>query len=165
MAIAQGDIPESSLICRKIADVRISVAASDFYIRYSDALQTPWDLQKHVCIRRPDQKTWDFIDPDGTLLKIPMSEQYVSDNCQFSCEMAVDGLGITKQPNFRLRPFFDRGLLRPVLVDYKIPVKPLWLMYASKKQKTARVESFIHFIMHCLDGAPSDCFENVAHRL
>ena len=60
--------------------------------------------------------------------------------------MAIGGLGITKQPLFRLRPHIERGELIQVLLDYPIPSKTLSAVYPQRRLMTLKVKKFLDFL-------------------
>lgn len=147
LVVIDDDPKDSSLVCRKITDLKIMLAASPAYVAAAPELKTPADLLNHTLLRRQDQTEWKFISPDGEGISVQMPKRYMTDNCQISAQMAVAGLGITKQPEFRLRPFLADGRLVPVLTDYRIADKPLNILYPARKLMTAKVKSFIEFLM------------------
>ena len=145
-SITDEPLADSSLISRKICDFAITMAASPEYISTRGMPMTVKDLEQHTIIRRPDQVEWQFSDRTSNLIVHRPQSKYLVSNCQIACEMALNGLGITKQPYYRLRPFLESGRLLPVLIDFKVPSKQLNIVYPARKLMTLKLKRFIDFI-------------------
>ncbi len=145
-SITDEPLADSTFISRKICDFSITMAASPEYIAAHGNPGSVAELQNHTIIRRPDQVEWNFLDCNGNLLVHRPQSRYLVSNCQIACEMALNGLGITKQPYYRLRPFLDSGQLISVLTDFTIPTKSLSIVYPARKLMTLKLKRFIDFV-------------------
>mgnify|MGYP001167204815 FL=1 len=146
VAVTDEEPPDSSLIRHRISELPIILAASPAYIEANGMPASPEDLSHHTLLVRQDQTSWTFKGPDRSLITIPTSAKYLANNCQISCEMAIGGLGITKQPLFRLRPHIERVELIQVLPDYPIPSKTLSAVYPQRRLMTLKVKKFLDFL-------------------
>lgn len=147
LAIVQNEsIGDSRLICKHLLDFRVLTVASDTYLKRSLPLNHPQDLSNHVCIRLPEQNVWTFLDSSGKKIDVHLEARYLSTSCQISCQMAVDGLGITKQPYYVLSPLLQAGVLKQVLADYKIPNKGIYMLYPSREHLPVKLKRFIQFL-------------------
>ena len=146
VAVTDEEPPDSSLIRHRISELPIILAASPAYIEANGMPASPKIFRTIPCssvrIRHPGPSRG----PDRSLITIPTSAKYLANNCQISCEMAIGGLGITKQPLFRLRPHIERGELIQVLPDYPIPSKTLSAVYPQRRLMTLKVKKFLDFL-------------------
>lgn len=97
LAIRLGELPDSRLVARKVAERRRMICASpDFIARYP-AIQTPQDLANYPCLcftGRHDPYRWHFTKPSGGTLGVTVSGPLASDDAELLIEAAVSGLGI-----------------------------------------------------------------------
>ena len=154
LAIVDEPLEDGSLICRPITPIRIILAASPAYLERRGKPQTPEDLLRHELLMRPNQRTWRFLDHNQSPIDIHPVMKYVSDNCQISAEMAVAGLGITKQPYFRLKSLLNDGALVEVLPRYPVPCKTLCAIFPHRRLMPLKVRSFINFLNDTFGRTP-----------
>lgn len=141
------ELPEDgSVVFRTICDFPIVLAASPDYVREHGNPASIADLDRHTIIRRPDQVEWAFIAPDKRYVTYRPNDRYLVSNCQVACEMALSGLGITKQPLYRLRSFIESGSLVPVFETHTVPPKKLSVIYPARRLMSLKLRRFIDFL-------------------
>ena len=96
LAIRIGDLPDSSLIARKIATMSMVAAASPTYLKEHGEPQTPDDLKAHKELRYGYRPTsiWPYKTPDGVEGQIEMTPRLRATNGEFLRDAAIAGEGI-----------------------------------------------------------------------
>jgi DNA-binding transcriptional LysR family regulator len=131
---------------------RMAAAASPAYLARRGRPQHPRDLLGHACMRGRFASgamiEWQFehagdtlaIDPPGPLLV------QVGGAIDLTVESAVAGLGIVYLFEDWLRPYFDRGLLEPVLEPWWPQFSGPYLYYPGRRLVPAPLRAFVDFI-------------------
>lgn len=119
VAVRMGALPDSTLIARRIAPMRISVAASPNYLAKVNAPKRPGDLTAHDCIIYgvPGGDLWRFRGKDR-VTSIRVAGRMRSDNAETIVAAAIAGMGIVALPTFVLAGAIERGALIPLLTTF-----------------------------------------------
>jgi DNA-binding transcriptional LysR family regulator len=125
-AVRLGNLPDSSLIARRIAGVRGMAVASPGYLARAGTPRTPEDLAGHETIPHGDQ-AWQFR-RDGKLVTFRPRGRFTADSGQAELAAVVAGLGVAIMPAFLAGPAIARGELVTVLDDYAIPEAGLFVV-------------------------------------
>jgi DNA-binding transcriptional LysR family regulator len=129
-AVRIGVLKDSSLIGRKLSPIRALVAASPDYLARHGRPQTPRDLLQHGCLTYSgpgSDEQWRFRSGERRLAIKP-SGPFRSDNGEVLRDAAVAGLGITALPSFILSPALESGALEPILTDFALPERGLYVL-------------------------------------
>lgn len=121
VAVRMGSLPDSTLVARRIAPLRLAVLASPAYLAQRGAPARPRDLAEHDCIvyTVPDGDIWRFRD-GGRFTSVRVAGRFRSDNPEAMRAAAVAGHGIAGLPTFMLGTAIADGELVPVLTDYPV---------------------------------------------
>jgi len=161
-------LKDSSLIARKLAKVSTVVCASPDYIKKRGAPTTPEELVNHPCftysnLNNPNH--WSFINKQGDeqIIKVPKVMQ--ANNGKFLSDVAIAGLGITRQPTFIVYEAITKGDLIPILQDYSTAEVNAYAIYPPTRHLSQRVRGFIDFLVERFSGTPywEQCLDH--HRL
>ncbi|CTQ51527.1 D-malate degradation protein R [Roseibium album] len=134
LALQFGDLPVSSLICRKLANLGSVVCASPGYLKQKPAIAVPSDLLTHNCILfsySDNKDTWVFKSDFGQD-EIAVSGNFQVNNGEVLCEAALQGLGVARLPAFVAAPYVVSGELVQVLKEHELPSKPLYAVHAAR---------------------------------
>jgi DNA-binding transcriptional LysR family regulator len=165
LAVRIGHLKDSSLIARKLFDVRTAVLASPDYLERYGEPQNPEDLGDHRCLvytNIAEPRRWAWTDPDGKRRSVTVGKGMSASSGDFLCEAAVAGLGIIIQPTFISHEAIRDGRLVPILQTFGWPVTPGYAVYPPTRHLSARVRQFIDFLAEHFAGvAPweKDCRE------
>ena len=121
LAVRIGHLKDSSLIARKLFDVRTAVLASPDYLEKFGEPQRPEDLADHRCLvytNIAEPRRWVWTDPDGKRRSVTVGKGMSASSGDFLCEAAVAGLGIIIQPTFISHEAIRDGRLVPVLQEF-----------------------------------------------
>jgi DNA-binding transcriptional LysR family regulator len=174
VAIRAGELPESSLIARRIGSSTYRVVASPDYLSRHGTPQRPADLSSHACLRftrsgmevRP---SWPF-GAGARRTEVPVGGRLVSDDFVVLRTAAEQGLGIARLPGLLVHDAIQAGRLVALLDDQAPPPNPLHLLYPGGGRLPARTSAFIDFVQPRLAqalaaGSAIACAEAVARPL
>ena len=163
VALRIGRLRDSSLIARRLFDVRAVVCASPGYFGVYGVPQVPDDLREHRCLvysNLPDPGRWDYEDEHGVRGSVKVNNALQASSGDFLSNAAAHGMGIIIQPTFIAAEAIRRGNLVPVLTDYTWPVAPAYAVYPPTRHLSYRVRAFIDFLAERFSGTPQwdrDC--------
>ncbi len=149
LTIRVGDLPDSSLIARRLAGNRRVICAAPSYFASHPAPRVPSDLSGHNCLvytyRRP-RNDWPFRGPDGREETIEVSGNLETDNSESLLLVARGGLGVALLPLWMAGEDLAAGRLLEALQDYQTPDHPIHAIYPPGRHLSAKVRSFVDFL-------------------
>lgn len=163
LALRIGHLQDSSLIARRLFDVRTVVAASPHYLNAHGTPQSPDDLGQHRCLvysNLADPDKWAYESADGKRRKVKLKSAMRSSSGDFLSNAAALGMGIILQPMFIAAQSIRAGSLVPILTDFQWPVTPAYIVYPPARHLSFRVRAFIDFLSERFSGVPQwerDC--------
>ncbi|MFB2642946.1 LysR substrate-binding domain-containing protein [Shewanella bicestrii] len=152
LAIRIGELPDSSLIARKIAPCLSVICASPAYLAQHGLPMVPSELTQHNCLFYSyfqDGVEWSFLSPDGMQRIQPKGNYQVnnSDAIHLAC---LDGLGIANLPRFIVESDLQAGRLQTILTDFPLPEHGIYAVYPQRKYLPTKVKVLIEFLMEKL---------------
>ncbi len=163
LALRIGHLADSSLIAKRLFDVRSVVCASPHYLRTHGTPQTPDDLKRHDCLvysNLPDPGKWGWQDKDGNKHSLEVDDFMHASSGDFLANIAAHGMGVVLQPTFIAAESIRRGALVPILTDYTWQTSPAYAVYPPTRHLSYRVRAFIDFLAERFAGTPEwdrDC--------
>jgi LysR family transcriptional regulator AphB len=157
VAFRGGDLPDSSLVARRINTVFQVLAASPDYLQNHGIAQTVEELSTHECIRpvRPAASTvWNLDGPQGTV-SVEVSGRFCANTAQAQLKAALAGLGICLLPLPFLRESLQTGRLIQILPDNGRFKNGLNIVYPSRRQVPLAVSRFVEQIVRHLESDAS----------
>ncbi len=155
LAIRISHLPDSSLVARKLFDVRTVICGAPAYFERRGMPQTPADLLEHDCLvygNLADPARWVYSDATGKRLRVDVPRAMTATSGDFLCAAASRGLGIAMQPTFIVGKAIARGDLVPILTDYQWPVTPAYAVYPATRHLSSRVRKLIDFLADYFSG-------------
>ncbi|AAN53454.1 LysR family transcriptional regulator [Shewanella oneidensis MR-1] len=149
LAIRIGELPDSSLIARKIAPCLSVICASPAYLTQHGLPMTPCELTQHNCLFYSyfqDGVEWSFHSPDG-MQRVQPKGNYQVNNSDAINQACLDGLGIANLPRFIVEPDLQTGHLQALLTDYPLPEHGIYAVYPQRKYQPTKVTVLIEFLM------------------
>ncbi len=149
LAIRIAELPDSTLVARRLADMRLVVCASPDYLARHGSPRQPADLARHTCIvdtnlRQP--ATWPF-EVAGQRTGVRVSGRYAVNSALAACELAVAGDGIALAPDFVADGHLAAGRLRPLLAEFATPPRGIWAVYPHRRHLALRLRVLIDFLV------------------
>lgn len=142
-----GTLSDSGLIARTLAPYELVACAAPSYLASRPPLRTPLDLKDHacLCLSLTELRTrWSFEGPDGSV-SVPVSGPLMADHDDPLLRAALAGLGVLMQPREVVREALEDGQLVQILPGYRVPSRPLHVLYAPDRRVTPKLRSFLDF--------------------
>lgn len=143
-------LEDSSLISRKITQSEALVLASPGYLAKHGVPQHPYDLDRHKIISYSNLKQpniWLFQDHNGDSIQVHVESHVLTNNSTLEIDLGVADQGIFRVPRFALKDELETGTLVEVFSDWAKPSIGVYMVYPSRKHMSAKVRSFIDFVM------------------
>jgi len=157
LAIRIANLPDSSLIARRLAPVRHLLSASPAYLARHGTPTRPEDLQHHVCLAYSNLANpgiWHYRTPDGVAGSVQVPVKLKANNGDFLCQAALAGHGLILHPTFYLREALRSGALVPVLADIVWPELNTYAVYPPTRHLSSRVRALVDFLAKRFEGEP-----------
>lgn len=156
VAIRIGRLSDSSLIARRLCDIRVITAASDAYLQQHGTPLGYQQLADHSCIidtnfREPFN--WPFS-VDGVAVSQPVRGRLHFSNAEASLTAAQSGLGIARLPTFIAGPALRNGSIRPLLREQEMPPLGLYAVYPPARHLALKVRALIDVLVSHFSGQP-----------
>ncbi|TDF42221.1 LysR family transcriptional regulator [Alteromonadaceae bacterium M269] len=145
LAIRFGQLNDSSLIARKLMDMRIVVVASPEYIKRHGRPQHPKALSTHNCLLQMasvDPEHWKFR-IDGNIETYRVNGTFHGNSPRAISHMALGGLGIGMCPLYVVEDYINEGKLELLFEDKEASEFPLNAIYPPSRHLTARIRALI----------------------
>ena len=152
LAIRIGELPDSSLIARKIAPCLSVICASPEYLARQSVPHTPQQLSQHNCLFYSyfrDGVEWTFLSPQGPT-RIQPNGNYQVNNSDVIHQATLDGLGIANLPRFMVDTDLQAGRQQALLADQPLPEHGIYAVYPQRKHLPTKVNVLIEFLMELL---------------
>lgn len=139
IGIRIGQLPDSSLIARRIGDKYWGWFASPTYVAQRGMPQSPDDLANHDCLVFGSFNFWPFQNSSGDTHSVAVSAAIKTDNSRALVDMARAGLGIIMiDPKF-IHAERTAGELVPVFPGWSHPERsPIHLVCVGERTRAAQ---------------------------
>jgi DNA-binding transcriptional LysR family regulator len=147
-----GELPDSSLVARKVASSYLALAASPAYLAARGTPQTIDDLAAHDCIcpaHTGGHGTWRLEGPDGPV-QVAVHGRLGASTGQAQRKAAEAGLGLCLQPINALRDSLRDGALVEVLPGVASAPAGLFVVYPSRRHVPRAVTAFVEMAVQRL---------------
>jgi DNA-binding transcriptional LysR family regulator len=155
-AIRIASLPDSSLVARRLCDMRRHVVAAPAYFARYGRPTHPADLVGHKCFGYTYLSTpgvWHFTNAAGETASVRPAGQLRVNNGEAIMPVLLAGLGISDLPDFIVGDALADGRLEAVLQDWVPPSSGVYLVTPSAGPRPARVEVLLEFLALKLSAA------------
>ncbi|QHM74468.1 HTH-type transcriptional regulator DmlR [Mixta theicola] len=155
MAIRIGKLADSTLIARRLGEIRRVICASPDYLRRLGEPRLPEDLLQHACLRygREGHTGWE-LQREGKSALFEVRGPAISNNGEMLRDAAVAGMGLVLLPEFIVAPALTRGELVTVLETYWPAPLGLYAVYPQHRQRSEINRAFLSFLEAELKAMP-----------
>jgi DNA-binding transcriptional LysR family regulator len=165
LAIRIAKLPDSSLIARRLAPVKIIICASPSYLEQMEAPRTPDELMHHRCLvysLLSDYEYWNLTDRNGNEIRTKIHPYLKASTGEFLKDAAVEGMGIIMVPSFIAHKEIESGDLVQILEDHNPPHIDAYAIYPQTRHLSHRVRAFVDFLVKRFEGTPywDTCLKN-----
>ena len=161
LAVRVADLPDPSLVARRLGPCRYVVCASPQYLQHHGVPHTPDDLIHHNAITFKYQKSpreWRFLSPEGRYISVPVSGSIETNNSLALREALINNAGITSTPTFVVGADIKAGRLKAVLTNYHVQEYSIYIIYLQRRHLSPKVRAFIDFMAERITDMPYwDC--------
>ncbi|WP_218508256.1 LysR family transcriptional regulator [Variovorax sp. dw_308] len=149
VAIRSGEIPDSSLVARRISTTRWTLCASPSYLAKAGIPTSLEDLQHHNCMNflpGSVRSTWTLHDGSEPV-SLSVTGNIGSNSAELLRAYAVAGVGIVSLSHVHVGADLAAGRLVPVLEKFQMASdEPIYVVYPSKRNLSPRVRAFLDFL-------------------
>jgi DNA-binding transcriptional LysR family regulator len=149
IAIRIAQLPNSTLISKKLASTKMVLCASPQYIKRYGKLTHPADLTKHSILAYTYwsmRDEWTFEGPEGnvTVKTVPRLK---TNNGDTNLAGALTHQGIVLQPTFLVGKYLKTGELIELIPEYKSTELGIYAIYPTRKLVSPKVRLLIDFLV------------------
>ena len=147
LAVRIGALPDSSLLARRVGQVRRVVTASPTYFAERGMPRSPEEVSSHDCITfegLTSPGTWTFA--RGRLgISVPVRSRLVDNTAEASVDAAISGVGITRVLSYQIADAVAGGKLVLALEAFEPPPWPISLVHAGQGLLPLKTRAFLDF--------------------
>ena len=152
VSIRIGSLPDSTLIARKLGDLKGVLCASPEYLSKAPPLETPNDLLHHRCLFYRNSavamNTWSFTSERGEE-SVTVSGPLTINDPGVLITAALAHTGVLLTDKGLLGSTIREGKLITVLNDYQaIGSLPIYVVYPEKEFIPAKTRALVEFLMN-----------------
>lgn len=150
-ALRVGNLSDSSLVARRIGQLRGVTCASPEFIERYGVPGDPTELPTEHCLQMfkvGNNQTREWLFRKGDVEhKITPSARLAFSDPESAVAAAVSGAGFVRSLDFTVEAQIAAGLLQPVLEDWNDGAYwPVSVVYPQHRQPTAKIRAFIDFV-------------------
>ncbi|OXT02839.1 LysR family transcriptional regulator [Notoacmeibacter marinus] len=147
LAIRIAELPDSSLVARRLADVeRLLVAAPDYLAKHGEPKSVD-DLAQHLCLPPHNGELWRLEGPDGAAVSLRPDGPLSTNSSEVLREAVIAGTGIALRSTWDIGSELARGELVHVLPDWRASRHiGLHAVYPSRRFLPVKVRLFIDYL-------------------
>jgi DNA-binding transcriptional LysR family regulator len=155
VAVRIGELPDSSLVARRIGTTARALVASRKYLRSLPKSirnpRAPEDLQYLNCIVYSELATrnaWTFVAGPGapadigTTVSVRVEGNLQTNSSEVIRSAVLSGMGIGYSPTWLFEEELARGELQVLLPDWPAPELPVHLVSPAQRRQSAKVRAF-----------------------
>ncbi len=138
---------DSSLIARKISEVKDILVASPGYLKQHGVPSHAEELVNHSLLKGYPLIKWQLTNNNGEYVINNDKGQFHANTLDVVRMACSEGLGITLMPNVMLKEYLDDGSLVRVLNEWSANSRDIYMLYNHKDHLPEKVRLFIDFVI------------------
>jgi DNA-binding transcriptional LysR family regulator len=149
LAIRIGDLKESTLVARRLADVQRFFCAAPAYLERYGVPRRPADLNVHACLHYHNiqlRDEWTLVGPEGPET-VAVSGPLSANNGDVLRDAACRGQGIVLLPDFIAEDDLAAGRLQRILIEYEPLKYGLFAVWPSGRFMPSKVRLLVDFLL------------------
>ncbi len=157
LALRISALKDSSLIARRLCEVRRLVVGAPAYFDRRGRPTHPAELTDHDCLGYaclPSPEVWRFVHVGGEEAAVTPRGPLRANNADALVPALLAGLGVAIQPEFTVWEYLEAGRLDQVLAEWSLPPVSLHVVTPPGGLRPARVSILIDFLVRRLAAAP-----------
>jgi len=148
IAVRIAELPDSSLVARRVGEVRRLLVASPAYLKASGMPKTPTDLHGHAVIAFTGLMiggVWRYRAANGKMRAIALDPGFEVNDALAALAAAEAGSGIAPALSYMVADALAAGRLVPVLEDFSPAPVPVHLVHGQGRLVPPKVRAFMDF--------------------
>ena len=157
LGVHNGELSDSSLIVRKIAQTRVITVATPAYLAAHGEPATPAELKRHACViyaPRGAPRVWGFDGRFGPITYQPRGAFRTNDAEQIRAAVLAD-LGVAHTPSWLFASEIASRAVRLVLTDYEPAKLSISTVRPGGRFLSSKVRVFIDFLAEIFAEEPT----------
>ncbi len=153
LAVRVGHLGDSTLVARRVGEMRRIVVASPSYLKRYGEPARPEALASHVTIQfgaATAAPEWRFIE-DGREVRVMVAPRFTSNSSDAAIHYAVQGGGLTRVLAYQAAGALKDKRLKIVLAKFEPPPLPIHIIYPTSRLLSAKVRAFIDLVVETDD--------------
>ncbi|MEM5318611.1 substrate binding domain-containing protein [Paraburkholderia sp. JHI869] len=149
LAVRISALPDSSLVCRKLASTELVACASPGYVDIHGTPRHPSELASHRVLAYKyfsGRDEWQFHGPGGKV-QVRTNARVYSNNGDTCRAIALRDGGIILHPDFMIGEDLKEGRLVRLMPEYRSIELGIYLVYPPRKQLPLKVRCLIDFLL------------------
>ena len=150
MAVRIGEMSDSSLRARKVAETRLRMIASPDYLGRVGRPQRIDDLKDHRLLHYSNQSSgnvWRVTAPSGERRQVRSAGWLSVNDGQSLLNATISGLGIAYLPAFLYADAMAQGLVEDAIPDLPVETQAIFAVYPPGRFIQPKVRAFIDFLV------------------
>lgn len=155
LAIRLGELPDSSLVTRRLAAAPRVLVASPAYLAAAGTPASPDALAGHTLIssRPPGLEVLQFRHPAGGALSVRLQARLVVTAVEGVVAALLAGLGVAALSEFACRAELESGRLQRLLPEHALPPVDVHAIFAAGHRPPAKARAFVEHLAKRLSPA------------
>ena len=157
LAVRIAQLQDSSLLARKLCDMRVMLVGAPRYFEAFGKPQHPRDLAQHRCFTYANVETpdlWRFTSDAGEEQSVTVAGPMRVNSSEGMSASLRAGLGVALQPEFICWRDLKDGTLETAMCDWRPPTPALHIVSPPGRLRPARVKVLMDFLAERLAAAP-----------
>jgi len=153
VAIRIGDLPDSSLLAKRIGTTHRALMASKEYLKKINKSigepKIPGDIELHECViytGLQNRNFWEFNSKDGSTIKARASGNFQSNSSEAIRAAGLSGMGLCYSPTWLFDDEIQSGNMKILLSDWPMRPLPIHAVYSPQRKNSAKVKAFIQHL-------------------
>ena len=157
LAVRIARLQDSSLLARRICDMRVMLVGAPHYFEAFGKPQHPRDLLQHRCFTYANVETpdlWRFTSDAGEEQSVTVAGPMRVNSSEGMSASLRAGLGVALQPEFICWRDLQEGTLETAMCDWRPPNPALHIVSPPGRLRPVRVKVLMDFLAERLAAAP-----------
>lgn len=154
LAIRIGELPDSSLVAKRIAPDSRAICATRSYLQNNGEPRTLAELESHNCLTVDTVEVWRLHTPGGEVQFRPRGNVRCNSS-DIVRELVIAGTGIGMLSTWDVGPALRDGSLRAILPEHRgTPDCAVHAVYPTREFMPAKVQALIDFLAQLYGPKP-----------
>jgi len=153
VAVRLASLADSTLIARRLGQVRRVVCASPAYLKHYGTPRKPADLRAHNCLLNVGSNAGDWRFQAGAReARLRVSGNFVSNSSDALIEVACQGVGLVRVLSYQVEAMLAAKQLVEVLGKFAVTATPINAVMSPGRMTLPKVRGLVDYLAQSLDA-------------